>query len=234
MKEIKDPILLETYLREYGLEPVLYEKIRPYCALYEYNRGDLICSQGESPEILYILVKGKLKVFTTNAEGKTLVISFKTALELVGDIEYVQETDILNTVEAVTGVHMIAVPYRILRRYGQEHAPLLQFLLKVITRKFYLKSNSISLNMMYPVDVRLASYLVAAFSDESHNPVSGLLSTAELKDVANLIGVSYRHLNRIILQFCSNGLLERKKGGLLVKNLDGLGKMAIRNIYEYQ
>ncbi|WP_334077557.1 Crp/Fnr family transcriptional regulator [Paenibacillus sanfengchensis] len=233
MKEIKDPALLETYLRDYELGSVFYEKIRPHMALYAYDRGELICSQGESPEFLYILVKGKLKVFMTNAEGKTLVISFKTALELVGDIEYVQDTDILNTVEAATGVHMIAVPYRILRKHGREHAPLLQFLLNVITKKFYLKSNSISLNMMYTVDVRLASYLLAVSSDESHNPVPGLLSTAELKDVANLIGVSYRHLNRIVLQFCSNGLLERKKGGIVVKNPDGLSKLAIRNIYEY-
>ncbi|MFC0215738.1 Crp/Fnr family transcriptional regulator [Paenibacillus chartarius] len=233
MKEIKDKTLLESYLRDHELESIFHEKIRPHLSLYTYKRGELICSQGESPECLYILVKGKLKVFMTNPEGKMLVISFKTALELVGDIEYVQETDILNTVEAVSSVHMIAAPFRILREYGREHAPLLQFLLKVITKKFYMKSSSLSLNMMYPVEVRLASYLLAVSSDESENPVSGLLSTAELKDVANLIGVSYRHFNRIVLQFCSNGLLERVKGGVVVKNPDGLSKLAIRNIYEY-
>lgn len=234
MKETMDTALLKSYLQAFGLESVFPETIRPFMSLYTFERGDLICSQGESPHYLYILVKGKLKIFTTNAEGKTLVISFKTALELIGDIEYFQNTDILNTVEAVTGGHIIAVPYRIISKHGREHVPLLQFLLNVITKKFYLKSSSISLNLMYPVEVRMASYLLSVSSDESRNPVPRPLSSAELRDGANMIGVSYRHFNRIILQFCANGLLERVKGGVIVKNPEGLSRLAIRNIYEYQ
>jgi CRP-like cAMP-binding protein len=53
-----------------------------------------------------------------------------------------------------------------------------------------------------------------------------------IKDAANLIGTSYRHLNRVITQLCEDGLIERNRGSILVKDRNGLVKLAGDNIYE--
>jgi CRP-like cAMP-binding protein len=72
----------------------------------------MICSQGEGAQYLYVLVKGKIKIYTSSAEGKTLILSFKTPLEVIGDLEYVQGIDFINTVEAVSSVIMVGVDHR--------------------------------------------------------------------------------------------------------------------------
>jgi hypothetical protein len=41
-----------------------------------------------------------------------LILSFKTPLEVIGDLEYVQGIDFINTVEAVCSVIMIGVDHR--------------------------------------------------------------------------------------------------------------------------
>ncbi|WP_410768906.1 Crp/Fnr family transcriptional regulator [Fontibacillus sp. BL9] len=232
MKEMKDEELLNSYLRTFQLDSVFREPLKSHLTLYGFDVGEFICSQGEPSEVFYVLVKGKIKIYTTSVEGKTLILAFKTPLEVVGDIEYVQNTEIINTVEAVTPVHMIGIPYRWLRQYAKDDVPFLQFLLGIITNKFFIKSNSLSFNLMYPVEVRLASYLLSVSFDEGDSLFHGQLSTASLKDAANLIGVSYRHLNRILLQFCSEGLIERTKSGIIVKNREGLNALASHNIYE--
>ncbi|MFD0698061.1 Crp/Fnr family transcriptional regulator [Paenibacillus sp. GCM10027628] len=232
MKEVHDRDQLNHYLHVYQLESVFNKLLLPYLSLYSFDQGELICSQGETPQFLYVLVKGKIKIYTTSAEGKSLILSFKTPLELVGDIEYVRGTDILNTVEAVSSVNMIGIHHRWLKKYGSDHAPLLQFLLEIITQKFYVKSNSLSFNLMYPVEVRLASYLLSVSYDESDSLFNGQLSTDRLPDAANLIGTSYRHLNRVIGQFCKEGLIERNKGYIHVKDRKGLSALASHNIYE--
>jgi CRP-like cAMP-binding protein len=215
---------IASYLQTYKLEAIFPEAITPYLSLYHYNPGELVCSQGGAAEYLYVLVEGKLKIYTNSTEGKTLILSFKSPIEIIGDLEYVQEIDFINTVEAVSSVTMIGVHHRWLKKYGSEHAPLLNFLLDIITRKFHIKSNSMSFNLMYPVEVRLASYLLSV-SFEAENQIS-------IKDAANLIGTSYRHLNRVISGFCQDGLIERKKGFILVKDREGLRGMAGENIYE--
>jgi CRP-like cAMP-binding protein len=231
MKEIKDIELLKSYLYSNKLEKIFNDQIIPHLSLYYFGQGELICSQGDPSEHLYLLVEGKVKIYTTSPEGKTLILSFKNPLELIGDIEYVRDIDIINTVEAVSSVCMIGVHHRWLRKYGKDYAPLLQFLLDIITRKFTIKSHSMSFNMMYPVEVRLASYLLSVSFDKSDTNFNGQVSI-NIKDAANLIGTSYRHLNRVIGQFCAEGMIERSKGSILVKDRKGLSVLANHNIYE--
>lgn len=232
MKEVKAFERIEAYLRSHEIESLFNEEIIPYLSLYEFEKGELICSQGEAVEDLFILVKGKVKIFTTSEDGNTLILSFKTPLEVIGDIEYVQEIDTINTVEAVSPVVMIGVRQSVLRRFLKDHSPFLQFLLKIITRKFYIKSQFMRHNIMYPVETRLASYLVSVAFDENEALVNGKVSTSNLTDIANLIGTSYRHLNRVIKEFCLNGLVERDKGAILIKDLEGLKLVAKENLYE--
>ncbi|MCQ6557174.1 Crp/Fnr family transcriptional regulator [Paenibacillus mendelii] len=232
MKEIHDRERLNHYLHMYQIVSIFSEQLIPHLSLYSYMPGESICSRGEPSQYLYILVEGKIKIYTTTEEGKTLILSIKKPLEAVGDIEYVHGTDIMNTVEAVSSVHMIVIHHRWLRKYGSDYAPLLQFLLGIITQKFFIKSNSLSFNMMYTVEVRLASYLLSDSLYESDSLHEGLLSTAHLKDAADIIGTSYRHLNRVIKQFCTDGFIERSKGFIHIKNREGLKALAGHNIYE--
>ncbi|WP_026573005.1 Crp/Fnr family transcriptional regulator [Bacillus sp. UNC438CL73TsuS30] len=232
MKEIKNQEQLNDFLQMYELEPIFNEKLLPYLSLFHFEQGENICSQGDAAEFLYVLVKGKLKIYTNSVEGKTLILSFKTPLEVIGDIEYVQNIHFINTVEAVSPVTLIGVQHHWLKKYASDYSPFLQFLLKIITEKFHLKSNSMSLSLMYPVEVRLASYLLSVSYDETNSPVNKQLSSVNLTDTANFIGTSYRHLNRVIQKFCEEGLVERNKGSIMVKDRDGLQKLAIQHIYE--
>ncbi|WP_442600241.1 Crp/Fnr family transcriptional regulator [Neobacillus sp. D3-1R] len=232
MRKINNSDQLESYLKAFNIDSIFNNEIKPYLSLYHFEQGELICSQGDSTEFLYVLVKGKVKIFTTSSEGKTLILSFKNPLEVIGDIEYVQGIDIINTVEAVSAGYMIGVHHDKLNSFLKDYSPFLQFLLDIITQKFYLKSNSMSFNLMYPVEVRLASYLLSINVDEDNLQLNGQISTSHLTDIANLIGTSYRHLNRVIHQFCLNGVIERKKGFLFIKDREGLKLLAGDNIYE--
>ncbi|GED31268.1 Crp/Fnr family transcriptional regulator [Brevibacillus centrosporus] len=191
MREWQDHELVEQYLRAHNIDTVWNEQIKPHISLYDFEVGELICSQGESAAMLYVLVRGKVKVYTTSVEGKTLILSFKTF-----------------------------------------DPALLQFLLEHITMKFYAKSHSLSFNLLYPVEVRMASYLLSVSFDEADKRLEKKLSTADLMDAASLLGTSYRHFNRVLQQFCASGLVERKKGFLLVKDPEGLREIAGQNIYE--
>lgn len=230
MKETKAREELQGYLAAYQLEAVFPEQLLPHLSLHHFGRGEVICAQGDALEQLYVLVQGKIKIYTTSLLGKALILSFKTPPEVIGDIEYIQHIDIINTVEAVTPVTMIGIPQRKLNEYGSSHAPFLQFLLDIITRKFALKSNFLRFSLMYPVEVRLASYLLSVSIDEAGREAPPI--RMNLTDVANLIGTTYRHLNRVIADLCSQGLIKRSKGALTILNREGLQQLAQDNIYE--
>ncbi|MFT8320237.1 MAG: cyclic nucleotide-binding domain-containing protein [Bacillus sp. (in: firmicutes)] len=232
MGELKDREQIQSHLRKHRIDAIFNDELMAFANLYLFNEGDFICSQGDPSEYLYILVKGKIKIYMTSAEGKTLILSFKTPLEIIGDIEYIRDIDIINNVQAVSAVEMIGIPYRMLQQYGSSYAPLLNFMLDIITRKFHVKSNSLSFNLLYPVEVRLASYLLSVSFDETDSLFTDEASEINVKDTANFIGTSYRHLNRIIQKFVAEDLIGRSKGTIFIKSREGLRKVASRSIYE--
>ncbi|QHW29789.1 cyclic nucleotide-binding domain-containing protein [Paenibacillus rhizovicinus] len=226
MKEIAAADRLEGYLVQYALEEIFPSALRQHLVLYRFEPDEALCTQGEEPQHIFYLVQGKVKIYTTSAEGNTLLLNFTSPLGVLGEIECLSELNNLNTVTAVTAVEAIGVHKRWLRLYREE-VPFLQFMLQMISEKFYSKSVALSFNLLYPVEIRLASYLLSVTS-----PGEAKVSTANLKDMANLIGTSYRHLNRVILNFCRMQLVERSRGTLMIKDRAGLEAVAGRNIYE--
>ncbi|MFB8373945.1 Crp/Fnr family transcriptional regulator [Paenibacillus taichungensis] len=232
MEEFQNQHQLLHYLKQYQLESVFHEPLRPHMTLCHFEKCELICREGETSEYLYVLVEGKVKIFTTSPQDKTLVLCFKTPLEVVGDIEYVRESNIVNTVQAVSPVVMLRIHYQWLAELASDYAPLLKFLLKIISHKFYIDSNFSNFNLMYPVEVRLASYLLSISTEEAGTVVHEELDAFNLTDIANLIGTSYRHLNRVIQKLCADGLIMRDQGFIMVKDRAGLAEVAGHNIYE--
>lgn len=232
MEEYQNEHQLLHYLKQYQLESVFHEPLRTHMTLCHFEKCELICREGETSEYLYVLVEGKIKIFTTSPQDKTLVLCFKTPLEVVGDVEYVRESDIVNTVQAVSPVVMLRIHYQWLAELASDYAPLLKFLLKIISHKFYIDSNFSNFNLMYPVEVRLASYLLSISTEEAGTVVHEELDAFNLTDIANLIGTSYRHLNRVIQKLCADGLIIRDQGFIMVKNRAGLAEVAGHNIYE--
>ncbi|WP_342462606.1 Crp/Fnr family transcriptional regulator [Bacillus sp. FSL R5-0286] len=228
MEELHDESLFSYYMKTHQLQNVFHQKLISHVSLWRYQQGELICSKGDKREYMYLLVKGKLKIFTTTKEGKTFILCFKNPLEAIGDIEYVQQTDMVNTVEAVTEVHMLRISHQALMRHAKDDPRVLTFLLKGITNKFYTKSNDLSFHLLYPVEVRLASYLLSVLTgdDDAH------ARTLRLTDAASLIGTSYRHINRVIQQFQEKGLIERRRGKITIYDQKGLLEIAEHNIYE--
>jgi len=232
MEEFQNEHQLLHYLKQYQLESVFHEPLRPHMTLCHFEKCELICREGETSEYLYVLVEGKVKIFTTSPQDKTLVLCFKTPLEVVGDIEYVRESNIVNTVQAVSPVVMLRIHYQWLAELASDYAPLLKFLLQIISHKFYIDSNFSNFNLMYPVEVRLASYLLSISTEEAGTVVHEELDAFNLTDIANLIGTSYRHLNRVIQKLCTDGLIMRDQGFIMVKDRAGLAEVAGHNIYE--
>lgn len=214
------------YLKKFGLAELFPEKLQQTMRLETFQAGECLFSQGEKADTVYFLVEGKLKVSMLSPEGKRLILAFKTPLDIVGDIEYVRQCAFINTVEAVMETVVIRIPSQLVRDEMASHTAWLQFLLETITRKFEKKSHAMNFNLLYSVDVRVASYLL------SMTPTDPVIGSTSLIDMADLIGTSYRHLNRVLHNFEENGWITKKRGTITLLDRSALLEQASRNIYE--
>ena len=219
-------LTIKDHLCHYGLADLFPERVLQAMQMESLAGGDRLLSQGDDSGTLYLLVEGKLKISMLSPEGKRLILAFKSPFDLVGDIEYVQQCPLINTVEAVTMTRVIRIPYEVLQKEMADNPVWLKFLLETVTRKFKLKSHAMNFNLLYPVDVRLASYLL------SMTPTQPKLGSTSLVDLADLIGTSYRHLNRVLQQFEQAGWITKKRGKITILDRSSLLAQAGQNIYE--
>ncbi|SDJ51527.1 Crp/Fnr family transcriptional regulator [Salimicrobium halophilum] len=231
MKTVRDPERFQTYLSRFlndTFSPASIETM----TLLKMDQGQVLWEKGDELDHLYFLVEGKIKIHTSSAEGKGLILRFKNPLAVIGDVEYVKGTEVFHTVEAVTDGYFLAIPFQQLKQEEQENRSFLHFLLDVITHKFYTEAHASTLNMLYDVDVRLASYLLSLTDDGKGSMFHEEMRTKTLKETAEVIGTSYRHLNRVLREFQNEGILDKQRGTIKIKDIDLLREKAEGNIYE--
>ncbi|ETT35425.1 cyclic nucleotide-binding domain-containing protein [Paenibacillus sp. FSL H7-0942] len=230
MKEIMDFGLVRQLARENGLDQVLDEPALAELRLLEAAKGEMICTKGERPERLYFLVQGKLKIYTTLPNGKSLLLRFSTPLALVGDLELVNGKEAMNTVESVSKSLLLGIGYRALQNTYAENPKFLHFMLSQVTHKLYTFSNLSSLNMLYPVESRFASYLLSTMGQDESS--SEEIQTSKLTELADMLGTSYRHLNRVVQDLCNRDIIRKVQRKLVICDLEQLRVIAGGNIYE--
>ncbi|MER1999968.1 MAG: cyclic nucleotide-binding domain-containing protein [Lysinibacillus sp.] len=217
---------MQHYIKQFQLNNVLPPELLDRLTLKSFKKGEYVIRQGEQPQYMYFLVEGRLKIFAESDEGRKLIIAFTQPFNVLGDIEFVQRKPYLNTVEAITDGAFLALPISIIHEQGLQHSPFTAYLLDEITGKFYANAYSSHFNLLHSVDVRFASYLLSMTTETDY------VSIHHVRDVADLIGTSYRHLNRIIAQLVEQGFIERAQRTIRILNREQLLKLAKQNIYE--
>ncbi|MBB6635190.1 cyclic nucleotide-binding domain-containing protein [Cohnella thailandensis] len=229
MRKISDRTSIEHWVEKHGLRGICGEALIGAMSLCAYEKGERICSAGSEIDQLYLLVDGKLKVFSILPNGKTILLRFNEPLALIGDAEWATGQPPRCSVECVEDSLLLSVAFA--RLDASNDVPWLRFVMKHIANKLDTNSNAIGLNVLYPVENRIASYLLSVTTGENPGVNVREIQTSKLQEIAELIGTSYRHLNRILAKFAEDGIVERRSGGLTVLDLGKLRKLAEGMLY---
>lgn len=230
MKSLQHPELIAQYAQ---LIRDKYAVVTSDLQWRSLERGECLYEQGYPLDYLAFLLKGKVRIYTSSAEGKQLIVAFNTPLELYGEIELIQQVDTLHTIEAVTPIHVAIVPLTIAQSWRKD-ANFNELLLQSISRKFLTKSSTLAFHLLHEADVKLASYLLAISHDEHGQFVNDVIAKSELKMIAQFIGITVRHQNRCLQLFEQLDLIERIPGFIKITNPTALLQYAKQNIYEMQ
>ncbi|MFD5259487.1 Crp/Fnr family transcriptional regulator [Bacillus wiedmannii] len=200
--------------------------------LIHFEKGELICNIDDEMDRLYFVVKGKVKVYTITPEGKKLILRFINPLAVVGDIEFIQNSKAHNAVEACSEVVAISISHMVIRNKLLQHPKLMNFLLENIANTLKISTRFTAINLLYPVEVRVASYLLSISTDSNGDMYKEDLDATSVSSIADFIGVSYRHVIRVLQKFYKEKLIEKNNGVIVIKDFLRMKEVAKNNIYE--
>ena len=232
MKRFSNTNMIIPYVQKYKLDKIFKENIIEQMELFSFDNGELICSKDDELKYMYFLVEGKVKIYTLHEDGKSILLRFSNPLSIFGDIELLTNYKVLCNVESINKSTLIGIDMKKLRKYACDDTSFLKFVIENLSNKLYSISNSTSINLLYSLESRLASYLLS-MSDSENNVTNYLeVNIPKLTEIAPLLGASYRHLNRTINEFINKDIIEKNKAIIIIKDVEKLKYLSQGNIYE--
>lgn len=230
MQIIRDPSRIRDKLMEYELHKIFehYEQ-RPF-TLFAYKAGEAILREGEEIQYLLYLVEGRVKATSSVETGKSLLLRFNHPLALIGDLELVRHMPVQSQITAVTECLCIALPFDYIYKYEMTNVAFLQHLLKHLSYKLQTITTASRVNLLASVENRLASYLLSISTPG--NAFGTELQTGNTKEMADLLGTTHRHLNRVIRDLTEKGIIEKTRKYIRIHNYEKLEEMSQGIRYE--
>ena len=229
MKKLIDKNMLIYYVDKYSLHSYLNKNLLNSLEIHTFTKNEYLCSLNEKLFYIYFLVEGKYKVTTLLSGGKSLLLCFNTPLSAMGDIEFIENPYADCNVQALESCICLALPLNKIKEYGYNDPVFLRFIISSLQKKLRRNSSYMSINILSPIENRFASYLISSLPTNSFDKI--LVDIDGITNLAELLGSSYRHLNRVIKNLSDLKIIEKNKNTIKILDLDKLTYLA-QDVYK--
>lgn len=218
---------IQDYAGRFGLDRLLSRDLLDALRMLRFEPGRFLIREGDPADSLMFLVDGRVKVFHQMENGKSLLICFYSPFAMLGDAELFACDRYLNDVQALADAVCLRLPAEAVRRSAGRNGPLLAHMCGFLGRKLASFNATSAINLRYPVENRLASYLVAlGEGGAGAERASGDYGTDDQGELADIIGTSYRQLSRAIAKLKREGILEPVRGRIRIASRERLAALA--------
>lgn len=222
MKKINNPKLVDKYINKYNIDDIFSTSMREHMELFYFKRNEYICKEDENIDYLFFFVEGKAKIYISLKNGKSLLINFYYPFMVLGDLELINLTKATTNMEVIEDAYCIGLPFKQVRDELLNDAKFLRFICSSLGNKMDTSSRNGTINLLYPLENRLASYMMATRGSGNR-----IQFDETLTEIAELLGTSYRHLLRTINNLINKGILKKCEYGYEVIDEEMLSSLAI-------
>jgi DNA-binding response OmpR family regulator len=185
----------------------------------------ILYSEGDVPNRLYYLIKGKVKTYHTNREGKYFITSFVKPGEFFGFVDILENQSYRESAEALEEVQIISIPVRDFKQKVNDNIHIEIFFRKALTG-YLLKNESILFSMAYQsLRIRVAQALVELVKTYGQNEEGPVTMRLSREDLASRVGTATESVIRTLSDFKKEGLIEVKGAELTIIKPDALANL---------
>lgn len=218
MEKIDDDDLKQQLMTQCHFETLFGPKLAQHAELLHFKTQEYIVENGIQPEYLFYLVKGKAKLYDSLANGKDTLIDFFTPPRFIGEMELLDAQSEPFSVQVIDDCYCLALPVGKYRSQLLSDPTFLQNVCIYLSHKNARNIKTASRNQGFTLSQRLAAFILLTAHNDYYNE--------KHTQVAEYLGVSYRHLLFVIADFVKAGYLEKNQRGYRLADQKALQRLA--------
>lgn len=185
-----------------------------------FKKNEIVYSAGDESDTLYIVNKGRIKLYRLSESGKEQVIGFLNPGEFTGELSLFREGTYERFAEVTMDTELCTINRRDLQEFLVKYPSISLKLLSEFSNRLEESEKQQTRYATEKVETRIALFIVESLENENSNMVELPMSK---KDLASYLGTTPETVSRKLTELEDAGYIERLSNKQIkILDLDGL------------
>jgi CRP/FNR family transcriptional regulator, nitrogen oxide reductase regulator len=194
-----------------------------------YEKGDMLFTEGESSDVMYTVVTGRVKVFKMTPRGTDVILEIFGPGDPVGAVAVYESRPYPASAVALEATTCLAVPRRDFFSLLETYPTLVRGLLVGLTHRIVELTNRIMELSGGRIEARLARFLLKLADDMGQPRESAIFVGMPLsrQELADMTGTTIETCIRIMSRWGKQDIVRTEKDGFLIMDRSALEHVAL-------
>jgi CRP/FNR family transcriptional regulator, cyclic AMP receptor protein len=184
----------------------------------KFKKKQTIYSEGNHPNRLYYILKGKVKVYKTNDEGKELVTDLFSSGDFLGHIALLEEAVYKDTAETLDETELAVIPREDFEELINNNKEVAQQFIRLLAKNISVKENHL-LGLAYnSLRKKVAEALLTLQKKYQQTKEDNFIIDISRESLATIAGTATESLIRTLSEFRSEKIVDIKDGCITIIN----------------
>ncbi|WP_425483520.1 Crp/Fnr family transcriptional regulator [Chitinophaga oryzae] len=199
----------------------VYDRLTAHKTERVYAQHEILFREGAFPSGIFYIVKGKVKKYKADREGKEQIVNLAHTGQLVGYHAVLSEERYPDTAAALEKSTIAFIPKEDFLAALDQSPLLTNRLLTTLSHEFAVLVNNLTMFARKTVRERLAMQLLIVREKFRDDVIS-----LNREDLANLVGTARENVIRVLAAFREEGLVETQGRKIIIRDVDKLMAIA--------
>jgi CRP/FNR family cyclic AMP-dependent transcriptional regulator len=183
-----------------------------------YKKKHVLYTEGQRPRVLYYVIKGKIKIYKTNQDGKELITNILSEGDFWGYNSILEDINYRENAEVLEDADLMLIPAADFLELITKDSKVARQFIRLISRNILEKEEDL-LNLAYNSLRKKVAYGLVQQIDSFKEPGEEFITlNLSRKEMAQAIGVATESLIRTIADFKEERLIDIREGKIIILN----------------
>ncbi|KAA1380727.1 Crp/Fnr family transcriptional regulator [Aeromicrobium fastidiosum] len=211
-----------------GLDDEVASALEDSMSSSSLRRGEILFSEGDDGNQLYVVTEGKIKLGRTSPDGRENLLAILGPGQMFGELSFFDPGPRSATATAVTDVELKSLGHEALSPVLNAHPDVAHALLNQLAGRLRRTNEVVGDLVFSDVPGRVAKALLDLASRFGRRADDGIHVNHDLtqEELAQLVGASRETVNKALADFASRGWLRLEPRSVVILDLERLQRRA--------
>ena len=211
-----------------GVDADAAESLAKEMETIDVRKGEIVFSEGEPGDSLYIVLSGKIKLGRRAADGRQNLLALTGPSDMIGELSLFDPGPRTATATAVLDTRLARLRKQALRPWLSNRPEIAEQLLRVLARRLRRTNDALADLIFTDVPGRVAKTLLQMAGRFGTRDGGVLRVNHDLtqEEMAQLVGASRETVNKALADFASRGWLRLDGKSVIIMDPERLARRA--------